>query len=262
MTAPTPCIFCAIAAGEAEASVVFSDDHTVAFMALHPIHPGHVLVVPRQHCVGVTDAPADAWSAVTATAQRVAAAVVAADPRAEGVTVFTNDGEAAGQDVFHLHVHVLPRWHGDAYRTPMVTPEAPRHELDAIAARIRACQENASADASSARSQVVVGDLADHPGLVTTIAAWHWHEWGGGHPEASEPEWAAALATRCERDAARNLGVGTALVRAAEEKARRIGITELWCHTAEASRFYERCGWTVVRPKHGLNGDAVLMRRV
>lgn len=132
------CVFCEIAAGTRDATrVVYRDDAIVAFMDRAPRNPGHVLVIPVQHADGVIDVPAATLGRISELAQRVARAIQKIGLRAEGFNVQSNTGAAAGQSVFHLHFHVIPRFKGE----PPAGGEkaiAPAAEVEAVAARIRA----------------------------------------------------------------------------------------------------------------------------
>ncbi len=134
------CIFCEIVAGRGTASVVYEDETVVAFMDIQPVNPGHVLVVPRRHAASLAELDADSAAGLLPAAQRVAAALRQSGLRCEGVNFFLADGEAAGQDVFHVHLHVFPRWENDGFRLvlgPNYQQLPPRAELDSIAARLR-----------------------------------------------------------------------------------------------------------------------------
>src|SRR3712207_5444584 len=107
-------------------------------MDLRPVNPGHVLVVPRRHAGSLAELEADDGAAMMRTAQRVAAAQRASGLRCEGVNLWLADGEAAGQDVFHVHLHVVPRHRDDGLRLTF-GPEygaRPRDELAEAARRI------------------------------------------------------------------------------------------------------------------------------
>lgn len=106
------CVFCQIVARQAPAHIVYEDAATLAFMDRYPMRSGHTLVVPKRHSRDAFDiSPEDAASAMR-SAVRVARAVKAA-LGCDGVNIFQSSGSAAGQTVFHYHVHVLPRWRGD-----------------------------------------------------------------------------------------------------------------------------------------------------
>ncbi len=133
------CIFCDIAAGLAPASIVYEDDRAVAFLDLFPVHAGHTLVVPRQHVVDLGSCPEAVASHLFAVCARVAPHIVA-EVGAAGFNVWTANGAAAGQEIFHLHLHVLPRFEDDTFglRFPESYPEeASRQELEAMAVRLR-----------------------------------------------------------------------------------------------------------------------------
>lgn len=137
---PTCCVFCAIIRGSAPASVVYADDQVLAFMDIRPVNPGHVLVVPRTHASHLADLDGAVGGHLFTVGMRLATAVRKSGIRCEGVNLFLADGEAAGQEVMHVHLHVLPRFRGDGfgfrfgpgYRT---LPE--RTALDEAAATLR-----------------------------------------------------------------------------------------------------------------------------
>lgn len=133
------CIFCEILAGNAEASFVYRDEVCSAFMDVRPVTPGHVLVVPNRHAASPTEVEPEDWARVAEVGRQLAGALPGAGIRCEGVNLFLADGEIAGQEVFHVHLHVLPRFSGDGFglRFPEGYPSfAPRDELDAMADRI------------------------------------------------------------------------------------------------------------------------------
>ena len=111
---PVPdCLFCAIVAGDVEAPLVLSDEHTVGFLDHRPLFKGHVLLVPREHVVTLPDLPAPLRDPFLAAAQRLAAAMVHALD-AQGSFLAMNN--TVSQSVPHLHLHVLPRTRGDGLR--------------------------------------------------------------------------------------------------------------------------------------------------
>lgn len=134
------CIFCEILAGRLPASVVLRDGRCAAFMDIQPINAGHVLVVPDEHAACLADLPVDTGAHMFRTAQKVASALYESGLDCEGVNLFLADGEAAGQEVFHVHLHVLPRFAGDGFGLRLgpdyeIRPE--REELEETAKRIR-----------------------------------------------------------------------------------------------------------------------------
>ena len=116
MTAYDPSnVFAKILRGELPSHTVYEDGETLAIMDIMPRADGHVLVIPKAPCRNIFDAPADALTAVALTTQKLARAVKAAFS-AEGVTIQQFNEAAGGQVVFHLHVHVMPRFDGVALR--------------------------------------------------------------------------------------------------------------------------------------------------
>ncbi len=137
MSAARPgCIFCRIVAGEAHSHPVWDDAGTLAFLDIHPLAAGHVLVIPKPHWENLFETPAPALAAVMDTAKRVAHAMRAAlGP--PGLGVYQLNGRAAGQSVFHYHVHLIPR-HGGGSLDVHGRRRAEREELARVAERIRA----------------------------------------------------------------------------------------------------------------------------
>lgn len=134
------CIFCDILSGKLLSSVVYQDERCTALMDIQPINPGHVLVIPNSHAACLADLEEGVGSDLFRVAQRVAAALRSSGLRCEGVNLFLADGEAAGQEVFHVHLHVFPRHKGDGFgfKFPSGYSNKPdRRELDAIALQIK-----------------------------------------------------------------------------------------------------------------------------
>ena len=131
------CIFCRVVAGEAEASVAYEDEATIAFMDIGQFHPGHTLLVSKRHIVDLYALDEATGAAVMAALVRVARAVGHAF-QPHGINVWQSNG-APWQEVFHLHFHVLPRWRNDGIlRFPPPRRQPSRKELDEQAAKIRA----------------------------------------------------------------------------------------------------------------------------
>jgi histidine triad (HIT) family protein len=140
-TSPVPdasCAFCAIVAGREPASVVYSDDAIVAFMDIHPLNAGHLLVVPRAHAESLAKLDERLGARMFTVAQRLAGAVRASGLRCDGVHLSLADGDAAGQEVDHVHLHVVPRFAGDAFRIQASWLRPDRADLDRTAHLIRA----------------------------------------------------------------------------------------------------------------------------
>jgi histidine triad (HIT) family protein len=107
------CIFCAVIAGEAPAVRVYEDDNYLAILDIRPIVRGHTLVLPKQHTVDLTDTPPETLAGMVTVGQRIAKAARASELKADGNNIVINDGRAAFQSVFHIHLHVAPRQDGD-----------------------------------------------------------------------------------------------------------------------------------------------------
>lgn len=101
------CMFCQIVRGESWSSKVFEDDRVLAFLSNRPVNVGHTLVVPKKHYESIFDISEEEFAHLFVVVKRIAAAVKTA-VAAEGVRIIQNNGEAAGQVIFHLHVHVTP----------------------------------------------------------------------------------------------------------------------------------------------------------
>lgn len=139
MTAYDPAnVFANILRGEMPAENVYEDGATVAFMDIMPRADGHVLVIPKNPARNLLDVGPGDLAATFATVQTLARAVKAA-MRADGITVQQFNEAAGGQVVFHLHVHVLPRWDGVPLRPhtgEMAKPEVLRAHADKIRAAL------------------------------------------------------------------------------------------------------------------------------
>ncbi len=131
------CVFCAIVARRAEASVVYEDDTAVAFMDLYPVTPGHLLVVPRKHAVGLEDLDGATSAHVWSVGHDLARALRRSNMRCEEINVLVCDGEVAFQTVFHFHLHVIPRYAGDGWILKSKPPARDRSLLDGEALAIR-----------------------------------------------------------------------------------------------------------------------------
>ena len=130
------CLFCKIVRKEIPSRMIYEDADTYAFLDIQPVNPGHTLVIPKKHARDVFEIEESEWIAVMRTARIVAHALESA-LGIHGVNVDTNNREAAGQLVFHSHVHVIPRYEGDGFEQWPSTAYK-EGEADAIAAKITA----------------------------------------------------------------------------------------------------------------------------
>jgi len=109
------CIFCRIASGELPASVVYEDERTIAFLDIQPVNPGHVLVIPKAHAESLADLSPEDAAQMMRVGQIIDRALRESSLRCDGVNLFIADGEAAGQEVGHVHLHVFPRFDEDGF---------------------------------------------------------------------------------------------------------------------------------------------------
>ncbi|WP_425309458.1 HIT family protein [Ammonicoccus fulvus] len=115
------CLFCAIVAGDIPSRQIYSDEHAIAFLDISPWHRGHSLVIPRRHVADLVDTPpalAEIAPAIQATSRLLLDRL-----GAEGLNMVANTGEAAGQEVFHFHVHLVPRYAGHTGMRNLVKPD-------------------------------------------------------------------------------------------------------------------------------------------
>ncbi len=131
------CPFCEIAAGRGRASIFYEDDLVLGFMDINPVTRGHALVIPKAHAPRLADLDEATGRHLFTIAQRTAAAIRASGVTSEGINLFLADGEAAGQEVHHVHLHVIPRYQGDGFRIAAKWgSRATRSDLDVVAAQI------------------------------------------------------------------------------------------------------------------------------
>ena len=136
------CLFCQIIAGEIPALRVAETERAMAFMDIFPATPGHALVVPRAHAVDALAASAEDLGACMALAAQVGRAAEA-ELGAEGVVFQTLARPAAGQTVFHVHIHVIPRRANDGFTFPWPSVAGDLADIEVLAERLRAGVENA-----------------------------------------------------------------------------------------------------------------------
>ena len=134
------CVFCSIVEGNSPASIVYEDDAVMAFMDIQPVNSGHLLVIPKVHATYLNQLDPETAGWLFQVGQSLDQALRRSGVPCEGVNLFLADGEAAGQEVFHVHLHVIPRFHGDGFgfRFPPGYRDLPdRTDLNRVAAAIR-----------------------------------------------------------------------------------------------------------------------------
>ena len=131
------CVFCQIIRGAQEATLVWQDELCVAFGSLYPLEAGHVLLVPRQHVETLYTLPPDVGAHLLPVASRIGVALRDV-LHADGLSVRQNNGKAAGQTVFHFHLHLIPRREGhEIFKTLVDPPMATPAQLEAVLAPVR-----------------------------------------------------------------------------------------------------------------------------
>jgi histidine triad (HIT) family protein len=171
------CTFCDIVHGAGEVSLCYEDSDALAFMDIQPVNAGHVLVVPRTHYEGLADVPRQLTMHLFDIAVRLAD-VVRQVTGCDDMNIVVNSGEAAGQDVLHYHVHVIPRRHGDGFDIPLPFggSEMPdRTQLDAMAARLIAALRDPMRDSGTGgggrrQAETLITRSSDRPDANTSSA--------------------------------------------------------------------------------------------
>ena len=135
------CVFCKIIEGAYTSNKIYEDDSILAFMDIQPVNKGHLLIVPKKHVELIADLDDETSSKMILLANRINIAMRSSGIKLEGVNYFLADGEAAGQEVFHTHLHLIPRFKGDGFG--FIFPEGyrvdvpERDELNWVAEKIR-----------------------------------------------------------------------------------------------------------------------------
>jgi histidine triad (HIT) family protein len=131
------CLFCKIIAKEIPGRIIYEDDHALAFLDIVPSATGHTLVIPKTHMPSILDLPDGEVGPFFAAVKHVDA-MLAKSLQPDGVSIGINQGRASGQEVDHLHVHLIPRWHNDGgHAVQSAVHSVPKESLDAVAAKIR-----------------------------------------------------------------------------------------------------------------------------
>lgn len=130
------CLFCKIASKAVPATIIYEDDHAIAFLDIIPRAPGHTMVIPKYHASTLTDLPEEEVGPLF-LAVRKTAKLLLSGLHPDGITIGINQGKASGQEVDHLHVHIVPRSHDDGGSSVQsVVHNSPHESLDEIAKKI------------------------------------------------------------------------------------------------------------------------------
>jgi len=135
--ASSDCVFCRIIAGKLPAEIIHDDADTLAFLDVNPLSPGHLLLIPKAHYERLADAPPETTAAVGRVLGRLVGGVVSA-MGADGLNVFVADGQVAGQEVPHVHLHLVPRTSGDGVKFRWRPVGYAQGEMEETAEAIRA----------------------------------------------------------------------------------------------------------------------------
>lgn len=130
------CIFCKIAAGELPSYTIYEDDDFKAFMDISPASKGHTILIPKQHEDNIFDLDETVAAKLLPVASRIAKALKA-ELQCEGLNLLQNNGEIAGQTVFHFHIHLIPRYEGDKVVIKMVQDKYEGEPFEELSEKIK-----------------------------------------------------------------------------------------------------------------------------
>jgi len=132
----TDCLFCKIIAGEIPSAKVYEDEHSFAFLDLHPVNIGHTLVVPKAHHVNLYETPDETLSHIAVVVKKLSIAIKTA-VNAQGINIEMNNDPVAGQVIFHTHIHIIPRFSGDGFEHWQGARDYAEGEAETVAAKIK-----------------------------------------------------------------------------------------------------------------------------
>jgi histidine triad (HIT) family protein len=132
----TDCVFCKIVSKEIPAEVLYENEQVISVLDINPIHFGHALILPKQHCNDFLDLPDQSYHSILQAARIVTHALVQS-LKLEGYNLFSNNGIIAGQSVFHFHLHITPRYREDNIRFVLNLKKYPDGDLNRYGTMIR-----------------------------------------------------------------------------------------------------------------------------
>lgn len=132
----TDCLFCKIVSGEVPSARVYEDEHSVAFLDIQPNNPGHTLLVPKAHARNILDMDTAAICTLIPALKKLSHAIKNA-VYADGLNVAMNIEPAAGQIIFHAHIHIIPRFSSDGHRHFEKRPYKSAEEMNEVAQKIK-----------------------------------------------------------------------------------------------------------------------------
>lgn len=132
------CVFCRIISGVENAHVLYENEHVISILDVNPVNFGHSLVIPKRHYENFLSLPEEEYSSLLKAVKIVAEAIVnGIEPKPEGFNILSNNGFVAGQRVFHVHFHIIPRYSGDGLRFKPVVKRYTKGEIEKYANLIR-----------------------------------------------------------------------------------------------------------------------------
>jgi len=134
------CIFCKIVKGEIPSYKIYEDEKIFAFMDIQPINPGHILIIPKKHAKLIAELEDEIVGEIFKVAKKINIALRKSGIKSEGINFFLADGKAAGQEVLHVHLHIVPRYKNDGFGfkfPPNYENKPSKDELEKIAKKIR-----------------------------------------------------------------------------------------------------------------------------
>jgi histidine triad (HIT) family protein len=131
------CIFCKIIAGEIPSAAIYEDEDFKVIMDIFPAAKGHVIILPKKHCADLYELDEDVAAKALAVAKKMAKAMKA-ELNCDGINLLQNNGEAAGQTIFHFHIHLIPRYNGDSVKMTWTQGKYEEGEAASLAKAIAA----------------------------------------------------------------------------------------------------------------------------
>ncbi|MGA2681544.1 MAG: HIT family protein [Candidatus Bathyarchaeia archaeon] len=136
VAADDSCVFCKIVRKQLPASIIYEDQDVMVFLDIRPLNMGHTLVIPKAHFVDIFDIPDKLLTQIQIVAKKISLPIKQAT-EADGISVIQQNGRAAGQEIFHFHTHVVPRFKGQKLPRYGELKEVERHKLDKMADKIK-----------------------------------------------------------------------------------------------------------------------------
>ncbi len=135
MVSKMDCIFCKIIAGKAGSYKVYEDEKTIAFLDINPVNAGHTLVIPKEHADKLSELSMDTMKSLSIALQKVIKGIECA-MKPEGINIIVAQGRVAGQTIFHVHYHIIPRASGDSLRFDAIPRKMSEREFSEVAGKI------------------------------------------------------------------------------------------------------------------------------